>query len=160
MAQAVPFIVAAVSVAGTYMQYKSQSEAAAGQEDAAREAQRQAEINAKMQEKETAVEAANLSMQQEKEEAANRARAAASGLAVAPGGSYSLALEEQKATNQRQLEWLKASGQSYADMTRMQGASAYRQGMSQAKASQYGAYGALASGASNVYGIGKNEGWF
>lgn len=160
MSGALPYIAVALTAAGTYQSFKSQSEAAAAQKDAARESARLAEINARNQERETQVEVANLSEAQAKAEAMNRAKAAASGVAVAPGGSYALTLAEQKKYNTRELEWLKESGASRANIIRQQGQSSMRTGMAQADATKSGAYGSLWSGlgsaASDTYTIGKS----
>ena len=158
MAQAAPIIAAVVGAAGTYMSYKSQSEAAAAQKDAAREAQRTAEMNAMRQERETAQQAENLRAAQKKAEAASRARAAASGTAA--GGSQELVMEEQQRTHAEELAWLKQSGRSQADIIRRGGQQAYATGMAQASGTKAGAYGSVIGGAQQVYGIGKGASWW
>ena len=157
-AAALPVISAIVTGVGAVMSYKSQSEAAAAQRDAARESQRIAELNAINQERETAQQAENMKKAQEREQAMNRAKASASG--VAPGGSFDLVMDAQKAEHAKQLGWLKQSGKSQAEIIRRGGQLAYGQGMAQAKQSQYGAYGSLLGGIGGIADTGTRAGWF
>jgi hypothetical protein len=160
MTQFAPIIAAVAGVAGAYTQYKSQSEAAAAQKDAARESQRLAEINARNEERETARQAENLRLSQQKEEATNRARAAASGIAVSPGGSYDLTLKEQEDINKQQLGWLKQSGANQADILRRQGKTSYDVAMADAKTTKYGSYGSLLGGVQGLYDTGSKASWW
>lgn len=160
LAPALPYIAAIAGVAGSYMSYKSQSEAAAAQEDAARESQRLAELNAINEERETARQAENLRLAQSKEEAENRARLAASGISYDQQGSYGLSLKEQEKINREQLGWLKQSGANQADILRRQGKTSYDIAKANAKTTQYGAYGAITGGIQGLYDTGYKASWW
>lgn len=162
MAAAIPIV---ISVAGAYLSYKSQQDAASDQEKMARENARQqemaAEMNARRVSQETDEESRRMSKMQREQEATARAKAAASG--VQQSGSISEYLEGMMSENQAQLDWHKKSGQSrvdeilwtgqsQADLSRMEGK--YRSDASKSKS-----YGALLSGAGDVYGYGKGTYW-
>jgi len=153
MATAMPYIAMAMTAVGTYASYKSQSEAAAGQKDAAREASRLAEMNAQMSERETTRNAENMQAAQEREQATNRAKAAASG--ISGGGSFDLVMDEQKRIHGEEQDWLKQSGASKADIIRQGGALAQSQGYAQADATRAGSWGTLIGGAQSIYGTGS-----
>ena len=141
------------------MQAKQQANAAEAQEQGARDAQRLAEMNAMAQEREAGQMADNMRAGQEQEEAANRARAAASGVSSNDLGSFGIYMDEQKETNREQLAWLKESGSSQVDILRAQGDSAYNIGMSNASTTRAGIGSTVASGVSSVYGTARSAGW-
>jgi len=149
---------AVISGVGSVMSYKSQSAAASAQKDAARDAQRLAEMNAVASERETAQEAENLARQQGKEQAINRARAAATGMAG--GGSLDMVMDEQKNIHGKEMSWLQQSGKSRADILRRQGDTAYKTGMAQASSLRSQAKGSLIGGAGSFFGTANKEGWF
>ena len=95
-------------------------------EQAAKEAEGIAEDNARRE----AMEAEEMAQRAEKEaareESLSRARAAASGVG---GESTDLYQEDLAKTNQREIDWIRRSGASRADITRREGqqtASSYR----------------------------------
>lgn len=169
MGAAAPIIGIVLSVGGAIMQYRSQQEAndarrdaAAKQEDAARQSRRLAELNAINKERETTQELANLKGQTNREEALSRARAAASGVNMGTG-SFGLALEDQEQSNREQYAWLKQTGASQADILREQGKYSELQGMAGADVTRAGmdsGWGAIVGGAKSAYSIGAGAGYW
>lgn len=101
-----------------------------------------AEANAKLEEKQTAEEARRLSKEQGRVESSAKALAAAGGAKVS--GSQSMFLSEMKAEHGKELAWLKESGASKAGATRKGGQNARSQAMA-------GATSTLTSGITSAY---------
>ena len=148
----------AISAFGTAYAVSSQMRAADAQERAAAEAERLARENAAAIEAETREEARRLALQQKQLEGTSRARAAASGITSSGSfGDYMSFLEQE---NQRQLEWLNESGQRRADIARRGGYLDAASARTGAHASRAQAWGSIFSGAKDIYGYGRNAGWW
>ena len=112
------------------------------QMEAASDAKRAARANAAAIEAETAEEARRLKLEQDRTEASSRAAAAASGSGGVSQDLYQDFLGDEHA---KELAWLKKSGASQANITRIQGNAA-------ASTARANAFGTLAGGATSLYG--------
>lgn len=114
MASALPFVAAGSAVFNAVSGIR-----------ASRDARRQGEANAKMEEAKTAEEARRLQREQSDVEAMSRAAVAASG--TTGQGSQALVLKDMKEEHARELKWLKTVGASNANLARREGRNASRQ---------------------------------
>lgn len=122
MAVALPYIATALAGVGVVKQI-----------EAGNKADKLADANAKLEERQTAEEARRLKSEQAKVEATTKARAAAGGVEV--GGSQSMFLQDMKAEHSKELAWLKTSGASRAAATRQGGSNARSQAFAGAASS-------------------------
>lgn len=151
MAQAAPAIMAVSAIigAGTAV-YSAYSQA-----QAAEDAKRIGEQNAALARAETEEEARRLEKQQERSTGLARARAFASG--VDPNSaSINLFLEDMEQTQEEELDWLKRSGYSRADILEEQGEFA----SNAATTAMWGSIGKAASYAPDIYSGGKKAEWW
>lgn len=159
MGQFAPIISVVSTVLGTAMAFKTQSDASSFQKQEARDARRNAEIDANNLQRTSAIEEANLRTLHAKEESYEKAKAFASGVDVEEQNSFGLVLADQKRTNAAQVDNLTDTNASQADKIRRQGDTAYNVGQAQADASMGGAYGSLMGGASDIYSTGEAVDW-
>lgn len=116
---------------------------------AAEEAEKIAEKNAQRTELETEEAARRLERQQERNQSLAKARAAASG---AGGASVDTYLDDMEAEDERQLNWLKKSGASQAEIQRWEGRAT-------AKAGRAGAIAGMIGGAADMFSAGTQFDW-
>lgn len=135
MAEAMPVIIGISSILGTGYSIYSNIQAANEAEDIA-------EANADRIAAETEEQARRLEKEKARELAMGRARAYASGFTGE--GSSQLVLEDLERTRTEEIEWLKRSGASRANIALMEGSTAKKQGYAQA-------IGQFAQGAQNTY---------
>lgn len=129
MPAALPYIAIALSGASMAKQISSGNKA-----------DKLAQANARLQERQTAEEARRLSKEQSKVESTAKARAAAGGIEVS--GSQSLFLQDMKKEHSRELTWLQSSGRSKAAVT--------RQGGKNARSSAFASAASTAAGAAST----------
>ena len=93
-----------------------------------------------------------------KAEGTSRARAAASGVRL--DGSLGLSLDSMSDEHTRQIEWMATAGASRARLALLGGE--MRSDAASARADQFQAqtWGAIATGAGNIYSSGKDSGWW
>jgi len=124
----------------------------------AAEMEAQGRENAKLIEAETQEQARRVSAQQREAESMALAKAAASGVQVS--GSTKDYLSDMSTENKRQLDWLKKSGKSKANLARSGAyvsASGVRESGTQAK---YGGYSDAVKTAGTTIAKGADEGWW
>lgn len=140
--------VAAAAASAAYSSYESH-EAKKDAREAAKEALALSELNASAAEQENQEAMRREERQQESDESLARAKAAASGVDIDDGsvGGY---LQDMKAENELQLDWMKRSGLMNVDIIRRGGMAAYNQGKATAKAHQRRALGSIIEGVGDV----------
>jgi len=131
MPQAIPYIAVALAGVSTVKQIQ-----------AGNKADRLADANAKLQEKQTAEESRRLAREQKKVESTTKARAAAGGATVE--GSQAMFLSDMKAEHSKELAWLQSAGKQKASVTRQGGSNARSQ-------AQAGALGTAANAGFSAY---------
>ena len=150
----------AASAVGAISDRRAKSKASAYQMEEARQAKRNAELNAQTIERENAIEESNLAQAHDKEAASNRARAAASGVTMDTQDSFALVMSDNATTRQRQRENLSESGRANAAQMRREGEAAYQRGKATSKATSSGGWGTLIKGASDIYDTGRSVDWW
>lgn len=142
MAQAVPVLTLVLSAASAgYSIYSS--------EQAAKEAERMGNKNATSIEAETEEAARRAAKDAERSEARARAAAATLGL---EGESVDLYLKDLANTNKEQIDWLKKSGQSRADIAREGGQAAATEAHMQSANTAFSATNSMFSTWYTAYG--------
>jgi len=162
---AIAGIVGAVaSVASGVASIVSQSKAAAEQaEMQAKMAEEAAALGAKNRaliEQETAEALRRTELAQRKQSSQAKALAAASGF-VSDTGSFDLYMTELEQEQQAELEWIKRSGASKADISAQQTQYNVQQIKSQptTRVEWGGALGSIVGGIQQGVGVGQDQGW-
>jgi len=149
---------AIVTIASTAYGIHSSMEAADAQKAAAAESERLGIENAAAVEAETQEQARRTAAAQSSQQASARARAAASG--VAEGGSMSTVTGEMAKEHTRQLDWLKTSGATRAEMTRQGAKASGDVGRAQASATRAGGIAGGIQGVGSIHKSGTKAGWW
>lgn len=151
MGQAIPAVMAISTIISTAVAGYT----AVKQYGAAEDAERIAEQNAEMKRLETEEEARRLEKNQEREVSRARARAMASGIDP-ESKSYQLLIEDITTTHKEELDWLKKSGFSQAEILEEQGEYA----SAQAKTAAYGTVSNIFGSVPTAYERGQTAGWW
>lgn len=151
MAEAAPAIMAISAIIGA----GTAAYSAYSQAEAAEDAKKIGEQNAALARAETEEEARRLEKEQERTAGLARARAFASG--VDPESmSTQLFLEDLETTQREELDWLRRSGYSRADIAEEQGELARAKGM----AGAYASAGDVFASAPAIYESGQKAEWW
>lgn len=151
-----------LSFVGGMQQASQQKKAAAQQAAAAEESRRIGDRNAARIEAETKEKARRESLAAKERQGLTRARQAASGGAAS--GSNVVYLDEMIETDEKNIDWLRKSGASQADIARREGNYNYLSGMASststraaATGSKFGAFGSLLGGAQSGYELYQKQ---
>ena len=145
-------IIGAVYSIYSGMQEKKASKAAAKEQEA------MAARNAALSEAETREEAARMQQAKDEQMAKSRAKAAASG--VQTGGSMDIFMGAQDDKLRGEIDWLKKSGSSRADLIRQGGAFAASQTRQQGSTALASGIAGAIGGLGSAYDSGKFDSWF
>lgn len=158
MGPAAPFIMAGAAVVGAAA---SISAGQAAKKDAARIAAQQEELarknaaNIEMESRETERRA---KIEQERNMAQARAKAAASG--VATEGSLSIFMEEQESLFAKEIDWLRKATASQAEIARMGGQVAGAQTLAAGRQAQAQGFSSALSSVQQFGSVGTSAGWW
>ena len=137
--------------------HQASQEAASQQEAAAAEAEKLAEANAVASEAETQESMRRTRRQHAASAASARAKAGASGI---EGGSMEDAIANMISEHGTQLDWMKKSGASQADIIRKGGKLTGMQGRAQAESTRARGTTDLLKSGQTVYSSGKKADWW
>lgn len=150
-------VAAVMSVFSMVQGYQASKEAANKEDAAAAEAERLAEANAVASEAETHESMRRTRRQSAAAEATAGAKAGASGVV---GGSMGDAIASMITEHGTQLDWMKTSGASRANIIRKGGALTGMQGRAQADATRARGTSNLLKSSQTVYSSGKKADWW
>ena len=150
-APVLPFLSLGLTVVGAIGQFG----AAQGQEDAAHESRRMAEMNAAIEEAEAREEERRMVFQAEKEKSRAVALAASSGVTLQ--GSPGLHIQEMDEVLRDEVDWLRHSSKMRQAQISAQGRYQQMAGLYKAKATRSAAWGRVFGGAKK---FGESHNWW